>query len=128
MTIKPKPRCRVRGFVEEMGAFLQRPMCMSLEGGANRPRPPNNENSDRLQCGKTQPLTLRRFRLLSALGAALSTYLARPDLRTRSWEASLQPSANANEPSRFGSRIEKATTRAEAHDAVPSGATLCATL
>ena len=29
---KPKPRCRVRGFVEEMGAFLQRPMCMSLEG------------------------------------------------------------------------------------------------
>ena len=27
---KPKPRCRVRGFVEEMGAFLQRHM--SLEG------------------------------------------------------------------------------------------------
>jgi hypothetical protein len=52
MTRKPKPRCRVRGFVEEMGAFLQRPMCMSLEGGANRPRPPNNENSDGFQCEK----------------------------------------------------------------------------
>jgi hypothetical protein len=37
--------------------------------------------------------------------------------------------ANANEPSRFGSRIEKATTsRAEAHHAVLSGAPLCATL
>ena len=54
---KPKPRCRVRGFVEEMGAFLQRPMCMSLVGGANRPRPHNNENSDGFR--KTRPLTLK---------------------------------------------------------------------
>ena len=32
MTITPKPRCRGRGFVVEMGAFLQRPISMSLEG------------------------------------------------------------------------------------------------
>ena len=69
MTIKPKPRCRVRGFVEEMGAFLRRPVCMSLEGGeANWPRPHNNENSDGFQSEKPGHVTLRVTGLLACCG------------------------------------------------------------
>ena len=56
---KPKPRCRVRGFVEEMGAFLQRPYVHVARRGANRPRPHNNENSGGFQISGVAPISHR---------------------------------------------------------------------
>ena len=63
MTIKPKPRCRVRGFVEEMGAFLQRPMCMSLEGERTGLAPITTRTRTGSNAKNLGPLTLRRFRI-----------------------------------------------------------------